>query len=193
MLKPAGISGRVEAVLVNPDRGSSLASTRVDSVRAGYDGFEGEAHGGLTRKACSRVKHQYQRGTEIRNTRQVSILSVEELALIAQHMGIARLEPEWLGANLLISGIPDLTLLPPSSRLIASGGTSIVVDMENGPCRFPGEVIDEYFPGHGKRFVKAARHLRGVTGWIERAGSISVGDELALHVPQQPPYVHAAV
>ena len=190
MLKPTKVFGRVDAVLINPDRDQTLASQRVDKVRATFAGFEGDAHGGLTRGACSRVTLQYKRGSEIRNTRQVSILSAEELAVVAQRIGIAHLEPEWVGANLLISGIADLSLLPPSSRLIFAGGASLVVDMENGPCKFPGQVIDEYFPGFGKQFPKAALHRRGVTGWVEHEGFISVDDELALHVPIQPPYRH---
>lgn len=188
MLKPVQPIGRVEAVLVNGDRDTSLASTRLESVNVFYSGFEGEAHGGLTRQSCSRVKLQYRPGTEIRNTRQITILSEEELEKIAGNMGISRLAPEWVGANLLISGIPQLTLLPPSSRLLFGGGASLVVDMENGPCKFPGEIIDRNFPGSGKRFVKAARHLRGVTGWVEREGVISAGDEVQLHIPVQPPH-----
>jgi len=186
MLKPAKPRGRVVAVLINRDRDSSLASTRLQSVSVCYSGFEGEAHGGLTRKSCSRVKLQYEPGTEIRNTRQISILSEEELRQIARSMEIGHLEPEWIGANLLITGIPELTLLPPSSRLLFSGGVSIVVDMENGPCKFPGEIIDEHFPGCGRRFAKAAQHLRGVTGWVECEGVLSVGDEVSLHIPVQP-------
>lgn len=192
MLKPVKPIGRVEAVLVNGDRDTSLASARVESVKVSYAGFEGEAHGGLTRPSCSRVKLQYPPGTEIRNTRQVTILSQEELDEIAARMGISHLAPEWVGANLLISGIPRLTLLPPSSRLLFGGGASLVVDMENGPCKFPGEIIDRTFPGSGKKFPKAARHLRGVTAWVERQGLISVGDEVSVHVPVQPVHPHYA-
>ena len=108
--------GCIEALLINQDRDESLSSAPVDCVAVGYDGFAGEAHSGLTRPSCSRVKHQYRRGTEIRNTRQITILSREELGLIAQAMGISSVEPEWIGANIVVSGIADLTLLPPSTR-----------------------------------------------------------------------------
>lgn len=35
-------------------------------------------------------------------------------------------------------------------------GASLVVDMENEACSFPGELIDQHHPGYGKYFVKAA-------------------------------------
>lgn len=186
MLKPVKPRGRVAAVLINPDREDSLASARLDSVKVLWSGFEGEAHSGLTRESCSRVKLQYEPGTEIRNTRQISILSEEELQQVAQNMAVERLDPEWVGANLLISGIAHLSLLPPSSRLLFSGGAALVIDMENGPCKYPGDVIDEHFPGRGNKFPKAAQHLRGVTAWVEREGTITVGDEVTAHVPVQP-------
>ena len=190
MLKPSKIRGCVDAVLINRDRSESLTSERVDSIEVSYEGFKEDAHSGLTRPSCSRVKLQYHRGTEIRNTRQISILSSEELAQVANNMEIERVEPEWVGANLLLSGIPALSLLPPSTRLIFDDGVSIVVDMENGPCKFPGEIIDAYFPGHGKRFPKAAHHLRGVTAWVEKEGIISSGELVSAHLPIQPPYPH---
>ncbi len=190
MLKPTKIQGCVDALLINRNRSQSLATERLDEVEVDFEGFEGDAHGGLTRPACSRVKLQYAEGTEIRNTRQISVLSVEELVQIARTMRIERLEPGWVGANLVISGIPDLSLLPPSTRLIFAGGVSLVVDMENGPCRHPGEVIDEHFPGHGKYFPKAARHLRGITAWVEKEGKIALGEMVNVHLPVQPPYPH---
>lgn len=64
---------------------------------AGFAGVEGEVHAGLKRPSCSRVTGQYPRGTEIRNVRQFSVLSAEELAMIARDMGLAQLDPSLLG------------------------------------------------------------------------------------------------
>ena len=185
------LSGTVERILVNGQRATSLASSALDQVSVGYDGFAGEDHGGLTRPSCSRVKLQYAEGTEIRNTRQITAVSVEELQKIADAMGVDRLEPEWVGANLLLSGIPDLTLLPPSTRLIFEHGVSLVVDMENGPCKFPGEIIDQYHPGRGHLFPKAAQHLRGILAWVEKTGTLTTGESVLPHLPRQPVYPHA--
>ncbi len=185
ILKPTKIEGSVHRVLVNGNPDDGIATQRVGSVNVSYAGFEGDWHTGLTRESCVRVRHQYEEGTEIRNTRQVSIVSREDLEQIARNMGVPGLEPEWLGANLLLSGIPNFTLVPPSSRLIFSGGVSLVVDMENQPCTYPAEVIEEHHPGFGGLFAKNAAHLRGVTAWVEKEGVISEGETLALHIPPQ--------
>lgn len=185
VLRPTKIVGRVDAIAVNRDLETDLSTERVESIPVTYAGFEGDDHGGLTRKSCVRVRAQYTQGTEIRNVRQVSIVSTEDLAQIAEIMEVSHLEPEWLGANLCLSGIPDFTLVPPSSRLIFSGGASLVVDMENGPCQYPGMIIERHIPGFGDRFAKAALTLRGVTAWVEREGVINAGDDVTLHVPPQ--------
>ncbi len=99
-----------------------------------FAGPKGEAHGGATRPACSRVSAQHPRGTTIRNVRQLSVLADEDLAEIAEAMGLAQLDPAWLGASLVLRGIPDFIHLPPSSRLQGPDGVTIVVDMENRPA-----------------------------------------------------------
>ena len=150
-----------------------------------FAGFEGESHAGLTRPSCSRVAKQYPRDTTIRNTRQVSLVSEEELALIALDLGLERVLPEWLGASVVIEGIPDLTHLPPSSRLQAEGGATLVVDMANHPCTQVSKTIETARPGHGKAFKAAAWGRRGITAWVEREGTLRVGDRVRLHVPAQ--------
>jgi hypothetical protein len=148
-------------------------------------GFEGEVHAGLTRPSCSRVTAQYPKGTEIRNTRQVSLVSAEELAGIAAELGLEALDPAWLGASVVIEGIPDFTHVPPSSRLQGEGGATLVVDMENHPCQEPARTIELARPGHGKAFKAAARGRRGVTAWVEREGTLRLGERVRLHVPGQ--------
>ena len=186
ILKPTGLAGRVDAVLINTDGERDLTTSRLERVKVTYAGFEGDSHSGLTRPSCVRVKLQYPEGTEIRNARQITILSTEELTEIGEALGLGEpVRPEWVGANLAISGIPCLTELPPSSRLIFQGGTSLVVDMENGPCKYPGEIIDRFHPGKGSWFAKAARGKRGVTAWVEREGEITEGETVALHIPPQ--------
>jgi MOSC domain-containing protein YiiM len=164
---------------------SNIRSKAVNTARATYGGFIDDYHGGLTRASCMRVKAQHPEGTEIRNTRQLSILSAEEMAQIAQNIGVEHLDPILLGASIVVEGIPDFTFVTPGSRLQAPDGTTIVIDVENGPCNFPAREIEKDAEGHGKAFKAAARGKRGVTAWIEREGTLSVGDKLRLHIPNQ--------
>ena len=184
-LKPTDFEGVITWLgVVRADLGV-LPSQPEAEVFAGFAGVMGEVHGGLTRASCSRVLGQYKRGTEIRNVRQFSVLSAEELAQIATGMGLDELDPSLMGASLVISGIPDFTHLPPSSRLQFEGGATLVVDMENRPCTLPAKEIEAVLPGFGKKFKPAANDLRGVTAWVEREGILRIGAKVRLHVPDQ--------
>jgi len=184
-LKPTAFTARVVWLGRVADRAARLEAGPLDAADLTFAGIAGEAHGGRTRPSCSRVVAQHPKGTEIANVRQLSVLSVEDLAAIAAEMGVARLDPAWLGASLVIEGIPDFTHVPPSSRLQAPSGATLVIDMENRPCHLPARVIDAHLPGTGRAFKAAAQGRRGVTAWIEREGRIAMGDTLRLHIPDQ--------
>ena len=188
ILRPTGIYVRVVWLGVVNDRAKGLASAAREEVEATFEGFAGEAHGGLTRAACSRLKLQYPVGTEVRNSRQISIVSAEELAEIAAALDLDTLDPRWLGASMVVEGAPQFTRIPPSSRLVFEGGAGLVVDMENAPCRLPAEEIEAAHPGHGRRFPAHARGKRGVMAWVERPGRIALGESARLHVPPLAPY-----
>ena len=114
------------------------------------------------------------------------MLSVEELAEVARALCIPEVLPEWVGANLAMQGIPDLTMLPPSTRIFFPGDAVLVVDAENMPCTGPGEAIQQHYPDVPKlvqSFPKAAMHKRGLVGWVERPGYINEGDEVWLLPP----------
>jgi len=175
----------------NADRDAALETTALEEMPLGFGGFDGESRAGLTRPSDSRVIAQYPRGTEIRNVRQLSILSAEDLAAIASDMGLETLHPSLVGASMVVNGIPDFTHIPPSSRLQDEvSGTTLVVDMENRPCMLPAKPIETLHPGFGKAFKAAAKSRRGVTAWVEREGVIRLGATLRLHVPDQPVWAH---
>ena len=184
-LIPTAFEGTITWLGRVPTQPAQLASTAEAEVFASFAGVAGEVHGGLTRPSCSRVSAQYPDGTEIRNVRQFSVLSGEELALIAAEMGLQTLDPGLLGVSLVISGIPDFSHLPPSSRLQADSGATLVVDMENRPCTLPAKGIEVAHPGFGKKFKPAAKDRRGVTAWVEREGVLRLGQRVRLHVPDQ--------
>ena len=192
---PALIPTRYTAVVtwlgVNPDRDAALETQALHEMALSFAGFASESRAGLTRPSDSRVLAQYKRGTPIRNTRQLSILSAEDLEAIAADMGIAALDPALLGASMVIRGIPDFSHVPPSARLQDEvTGTTLTIDMENRPCTLPAKPIDARYPGMGARFKRAAQNRRGVTAWVEREGVIALGATLRLHIPDQPVWPH---
>lgn len=184
-LKPTDIVGEIVWIGHVPDRDASLKSRALSNAALTFGGIPGEAHGGLTRSSCVRVASQHPKGTEIRNVRQLAIISEEEFAEIAADCGLDRLDPVYSGASLVIKGIPDFTHLPPSSRLQLPDGATLVIDMENRPCHLPARAINADQPGAGDNFKVAAKGKRGVTAWVEREGHVSIGDMVRLHIPDQ--------
>jgi len=182
----AQLSGKVEGVFIAriPE---SMVSERRPQVQVTFEGFVGDRHAGMVMRTGGR-NPRYPRGTEIRNSRQVSICSQEELEQIAANLSIPMVQSEWLGANLTLSGIPRLTLLPPSTRLYFANGVTLAVEAENLPCTHAGEVIQEHYPdilNLAARFPKAAMHLRGVVAWVEKPGVIREGETVQVEIPKQ--------
>ncbi len=112
-------------------------------------------------------------------------MAAEEIAAIATALGVDRLDPAWMGATMVVEGVPDFSHLPPSARLQFAGGATVAVDMLNTPCHLPAAVIEAERPGAGRGFKRAAEGLRGVTGRVEREGVVRIGDALRLFVPAQ--------
>jgi hypothetical protein len=186
-IKPAfKLGGRVEG-LYRTLTSDSFQTADCEELALGFDGIAGDRHGGTTRRSGGR-EPWYPRGTEMRNERQLSILAPDELAQVAGAMGIPELRPEWIGGNLLISGVPTLTMLPPRSCLFFTGGVTLRVDGLNMPCRFSGRAIAAHFPDRENldlAFVKAARRSRGLVAWVERPGVIRRGEPFEIRVPEQ--------
>jgi hypothetical protein len=169
----------------------NFVSTPADSLNLTYAGIPGDLHSGLNRTSGAR-EPWYPRGTPMRNERQLTILSAEELAEVAAAMDIPALRPEWIGGNLLLEGVRSLSLLPPRSILMFPSGAAIRIDGDNGPCRHSGRSIAQQFPDRPKlefEFVKAALHKRGLVGWVEREGEIRPGDWVKIRVWEQAIYV----
>lgn len=169
--------------------GANFVTRAVEALDVTLEGIPGDIHGGYARKSGGR-EPWYTRGTVIRNERQVSIVTREELASVAADMGIERIEPEWIGANISLSGVPMLSFLPPSTLLFFEGGATIKVDFMNGPCKFAGAAIAEHLGRKGDDtislgFPKAAKRKRGVVAWIEKQGTITMGEKVRVQVAEQ--------
>jgi hypothetical protein len=105
-------------------------------------------------------------------------------------MALPEIRPEWIGANLLLDGVPRLSMLPAGTLLFFKGGVTLKVDGQNAPCRDAGRAIAE---GAGMAdidagtllFPKAAKRLRGLVAWVEKPGVIIMGEEVSVRVPEQ--------
>ncbi len=185
-LKPTDYTAKITWIGRVAKGSGTMRSEALDGAMARFGGFEGEAHGGVTRPSCVRVTSQHPKGTEINNVRQLSVMSAEEIGEIAQTMGLPHIAPEFLGVSLIVQGIADFTHVPPSSRLqCEASGATITIDMMNRPCVLPGREIEMEHEGFGAKFKPAAVGKRGVTASVEREGLLRVGDVMRLHVPDQ--------
>lgn len=181
------LTARVTAVFTAPHGRFQTEATAALSL--GFDGIAGDFHAGITRRSGGR-EPWYQRGTEMRNERQLTLVAADELSTVAASMGIAELRPEWIGANLIIEGIPRLSMLPSGTLLFFRGGVTLKIDSQNGPCKLAGRSVAEQAgmadPQAGALlFPKAARRLRGLVAWVEKPGVIAAGEELSVRIPEQ--------
>ncbi|MCP3144279.1 MOSC domain-containing protein [Pyxidicoccus xibeiensis] len=187
---PPALVGRTVRVLVCTEQ-KSFVTHDLPEVRLSFEGIEGDRHAGLTRLSDVRTPW-FPRGTPIRNTRQLSLVSTEELAQVAHALELPRVLASWLGANLEVEGIPRLTQLPPGTRLFFPEDAVLAVEGENEPCTGPGKVIEGHHPGIPKlasRFVKAAWERRGLVAWVDRPGVIRAGDAVRVMLPKPVTYV----
>lgn len=175
--------GRLESISITK---SGLPSTSLDEIEVKWEGLVGDKHFGLTMKAGSK-QAPYAKGSEVRNVRQVSIVSSEELKQVADKMKLPNIEPAWVGGNLMLSGIPNLTQLPSGSRLYFEGGVGIVVEGENMPCTTAGGSLAEQFPDRPElttAFPKQAIGKRGLVAWVEKPGVIRKGEKVTVRLAE---------
>ena len=126
------------------------------------------------------------RGRTVRNDRQVSIVAVEELGQIAGPLGVPEIKPTWLGVNLALSGLADLSRQPAGTRLVFPEGPELEIEAIINPCTAPGKVIESHFEGRAglaSDFPKAAEGLRGVVASVRRGGDIRAGDPVRVFLP----------
>lgn len=181
-----------------PGGGSRAFVTRAAaSVTLDLAGIVGDRHSGTSRKAGPR-EPWLPRGTVMRNDRQLSAVCPAELGVVARRLSADRIEPEWLGANLLVSGLPEFSRLAPGSRLAFGGqwggkgrfdgGAVLRVEGYNFPCRKAGRALADALgrPELEFAFVREAAELRGLVLSVEVAGVIVPGDAVVLLPPVVP-------
>jgi len=183
------LTGKVAGLFTAPK--DTFVSEAAHSIELDMHGVIGDHHYGLTRQSGGR-EPWYKRGTEMRNERHISILSVEELAGVAKTLEIDAVSPERIGTNMLIEGVPSLSKIPPRTQFFFPSGAVIRIDGYNAPCKVSGKSLQEAHDGRVDielGFVKAAEETRGLVAWVECAGAINVNDEVKIRIWPQELYV----
>ena len=175
------MNARVVAVHVWP--ADADVPSAVEALDLDWGGPVGDRHHGETMLSDTRQRPVFERGTRIRNHRQVSIVDTGELARIASTMGIPSIPPGLIADNICTEGIDDLTSLPPMTRLVFDGGVVLMTGGENLPCTIAGAMVQAAHGTRPEAFPKAAMGLRGVTGWVDHPGVVRPGDSITLHPP----------
>ncbi|GHD11070.1 MOSC domain-containing protein [Tianweitania populi] len=181
------LKGRVAGLFVAPDR--DFVTQAVDSLDLTFEGIPGDYHEGFTRRSGGR-EPWYPRKTTMRNERQLSLVAPDELAEIARRMDLPEVRSEWVGANLLIDGVPHLSMLPAGTLMFFKNGVTLKIDAQNGPCRDAGRAVGEGagvadVQGAALLFPKVAKRLRGIVAWVEKPGTIQTGETVSLRLPEQ--------
>jgi hypothetical protein len=161
--------------------GGEVDPQPVDVLELDFGGPIGDRHYGELMSSDTRQSDVFVKGTTIRNHRQLSIVDTAELARIADAMGIPEIAPGVIADNICTSGIPALTALAPMSRLVFDSGAVIMVGGENLPCVITGRMVQGHYGTRPEAFPKAAMGVRGVTGWVERPGTIAPGMAITVH------------
>lgn len=197
IIQPFELTGTVEAVLCAYTPYTHI-STEVEKIKVFIrEGVKGDNHSG---KRLADVREKdfiifgLPKGAEIANHREFSAISVEEMTELAQQMDIPTIPSGYLGENLIISGIPNFTMLPIGTKLFFKKSNQLrtavlITSGENTPCTIPGKAIKEYYKdvpqNLDKLFAKLALGKRGVVGSIFSSGNIGKGDTIIAKVPRQ--------
>lgn len=181
-------------ISVHAGSNDDLSKDERPSIQVELDGIVGDAHRAFSRECWSGDKQP--QGTVRRNERQWSAVSAEELSDIAKAMDLAdSLTPTELGANLCISGIPELSRLPKGTALIFPSGAELIVEEYNPPCHDMGKrLADSHTTQSGNplsstAFSKAAKLTRGIVGVVDVPGLIKAGDEVRVELYETPPWL----
>ena len=188
-------TGRVDSL--------SLNGSAVSRIRFGPQGPEGDSHCGFSRKLSGhdsdyiRTSNLKKKEDEVFNWRSWTAISQEEMSSVSQDLEVV-IPQGCLLENMVVTGIPNFSKLPPTSRLVfpkhdqselfdqhAVGQAILAVWEENSPCRHVGERLEKHYGEDGlmARFVAAAQGKRGVMGFVLSAGLVKVGDPIEVYPP----------
>ena len=185
------IIGQIESVYLGV-AGESLVKQPRTSLQAELDGFVQDRHGSFERESWG-VGDKQPAGVIRRNERQWSAVSLEELADITREMNLTEpVSAASIGANLCISGVPNLSQLPKGSIFKFPSAAELMVEEYNPPCKVVSKKIASLHttisgePLKENAFSEAAKFSRGLVGVIEVAGEINEGDQFEVLIYEPP-------
>lgn len=195
--KPSELHGVVEAVLIAPSF-DSIVSVEVPKIELFiHSGIKGDRHAGrrlMDVREYELKEFGFLKDMEIANYREFSAISVEELAVVTQGMHLTKPLPfGLLGENIVISGIPDFSKIPPGSLMFFKKSNEMIrtavlaVWRKNEPCHLPANEIKIRVPGLAGRVVTEfkswAQGRRGLVGSVYCSGTIHKGDSVIIKIP----------
>jgi MOSC domain-containing protein YiiM len=167
---------RVDAVCISTPE-TRVAKVPQDAVTVGPLGIEGDRHAGP-------LYTLVRTGQQFPNKRQWSAVSTEEVEDFCREMGVTPFRLGELGENIRISGM-SLADVKPGTVLEFPSGCRLVVSKQNDPCEnAAAELGAKYGAGVERDFVRVSFGHRGVVGTVLETGTIRVGDEITVTVPQ---------
>jgi hypothetical protein len=188
--------GRLTGTVVSVHAGDNadLSKEERASITVELDGIVGDRHRSLTRRCWAGDKQP--EGTQRRNERQWTAVSVEELKEISADMDLVEpLTAAEVGANLYIGGIAQLSRLPKGTVLRFPSGAELVVVEYNPPCHDMGKrlaatrVTNSGDPLDSTAFPKAAKLKRGILGIVDVPGTIGSGDAVEVDIYEHPSWL----
>lgn len=174
--------------LYNTGDPDSLLTVPVQEMEVNLQGIVENKKSGFSKDSDSRDREllrdsHYPKHVEVRNWRQWSAVSPEELTDIANNLNVDLVTPEMLGANISLEGITNFTTLPRGTVFRFPSEAMLMVEEENNPCIGPGEEIHKVYPQvKPNLFQKSAIHKRGLVGVVQRAGILKVDDVVNVKV-----------
>ena len=180
-------TGRVESLCLNGEA--------TEKIWFDLHGPRGDSHSGFSRKLSGhdgvyRRTSALEKGHPVFNWRTWTALAREEIIQFEESLGVT-IPQGCLLENLTLTGIPNLSKLPPTSRLVFpvrdGQQTILAVWEENSPCHLVGQRLADHYgdPDLKKRLIAEAQDKRGVMGLVLSEGRVEVGDEVQVFPPVQ--------
>lgn len=170
---------QITAICIGDDPG--VGKDPVWTAEIGVHGLNGDRHATQT----VRIRAGKRRGETIFNERQWSAVSEEEIREIEKALGVA-IPVGALGENFRVEGQPALSQLPFGTRIRLPNGPVLLVSGQNFPCQKQSDYLAGLFeiPTLRRAFMPASKDLRGIVGWVETTGPVTVGDRAVIELPQ---------